>query len=120
MRPSRAARHPCSMIPRSAWSAPRRGAAPRTVTSSEAPTIARSASIMDRGPAGLPRLRAPWALGPASAGLSGGRLLHATQPVLDLLPLLVHVQEPQVLRHRRADALLEGVTLHAQGLAHPP
>src|SRR2546425_2896875 len=119
MRPSRAARHPCSMIPRSAWSAPRRGAAPRTVTSSEASTIARSASIMDRGPAGLRRLRDPWALGPASAGFSGGRLLHETQPVLDLLLLLVHVQEPQVLLDRGADALLEGVALDAQVLDHP-
>src|SRR5881396_3027185 len=99
MRPSRAARHPCSMIPRSAWAAPRRGAAPRTVTSSEA-------SIIGRHPARLRRrVRDLRAQGPASAGLSGGRLLHETQPVLDLFLLFVHVEEPQVLLDGRPDAL---------------
>src|SRR2546422_627282 len=120
MRPSRAARHPCSMIPRSAWAAPRRGAAPRTVTSSEASTIARSASIIGRHPARLRRcVRNLRAQGPASAGLSGGRLLHETQPVLDLFLLFVHVEEPQVLLDGRPDALLEGVALDAQVLDHP-
>src|SRR3989442_5347563 len=121
MRPSRAARHPCSMIPRSAWSAPRRGAAPRTVTSSQASTIARSASIIGREPARLRRhLSDPRARGPASAGLSGGRLLHETQPVLDLLLLLVHVQEPQVLLYPGTDALLAGVALDPPVLRSSP
>src|SRR5262245_5295168 len=110
MIPSRAARQPCSTISSSDWAAPRRGGVPRTVTSSEASTIARSASIIacDPGP------RKEW----PSAGLSGGRFLHEMQPVLDLLLLLVEVEEVQVLLDGGADALLEGVALEAQVLDH--
>src|SRR5437867_377720 len=119
MRPSRAARQPRSTIPRSDWASPRRGACPRTLTSSAAPTIARSASIIGRGlaPGGRDG-RAPRAPERVSAGLSRGRLLHETQAVLDLLLFLVHVEEPQVLFDGGADALLEGVALDAQVLDH--
>src|SRR5881628_864261 len=110
MTPSRAARQPCSMIPSSDCAAPRRGGVPRTVTSSEASTIARSASIIACDP-GRETER-------PSAGLPGGRFLHEMQPVLDLLLLLVEVEEAQVLLDRGADALLEGVALEAQVLDH--
>src|SRR6266850_2186082 len=109
MIPSRAARQPCSTIPRSPWAAPRRGAAPRTVTSSLASTIARSASIIAGVPAAEGR----------SAGFSGRRLLHEAQPILDLLFLLVHLEQPEMLLDGRAHALLERVALDAQVHDHP-
>src|SRR5215470_12516227 len=99
MTPSRAARQPCSTIPRSPWDAPRRGAAPRTVRSSLASTMARSASIIVRD---------------RSARLPRGGLLHEAEPVLHLFLFLVHLEEPQVLLDRRADALLERVALDPQ------
>src|SRR2546428_1059059 len=119
MRPSRAARQPRSRIPRSDWASPRRGACPRTVTSSAAPTIARSASIIGRGPApGGRDGRAPRARERVSAGLSRRRLLHETQAVLDLLFFLVHFEEPQVLFYGGADSLLQSVSLYADVLEY--
>src|SRR6059036_3120993 len=97
------------MIPRSPWAAPRRGAAPPTVTSSLASTMARSASIIVRFPAS----------GGGSAGFSGRRLLHEAQSILDLLFLLVHLEESEMLLDGGADALLEGVALDPQVLDHP-
>src|SRR2546425_11450659 len=99
------------MTPRSASAAPRRGTSPRTVTSSEASTIARSASIMGGERGGRRR---------ASGRLPRRRLLHETQPVLDLLFLPVHVEQSQVLLDGGADTLLESVALDAPGLDHPP
>src|SRR2546425_8329323 len=98
------------MTPRSASAAPRRGASPRAVTSWEASTIARSASIRGGERGGRRR---------ASGRLPRRRLLHETQPVLDLLFLPVHVEQSQVLLDGGADTLLESVALDAQVLDHP-
>src|SRR5256712_844245 len=98
------------MTPRSASAAPRRGASPRTVTSSEASTIARSASIMSGERGGRRR---------GSGRLPCRRLLHETQPVLHVLFLPVHVQQSQVLLDGGTDARLERVALDTQILDHP-